>query len=143
MSRLPHLRLSVLAFTAGFSVMIAGIAQAQTLPALKRGSHNAVTASAADQGVAARRAGAAGARGLLDHKSDLGLTDDQVHLLDVIARRYDDQDKLLRDDKARAASRAAEQKEANAILTDEQREKLRDPAPLPAPPAGGDQARKN
>lgn len=142
MSRLSMSRLCIPVFAVGFSIITAGIAPAQTRPALKHGNRHTVAASAAEHGdVGGRPAGAVGARGLLGRKTDLGLTDDQVHLLDVIARRYDDQDKLLRDDKARAASRAAEQKEANAILTDDQREKIR--AAGPAPTSVADQARKN
>lgn len=143
MSRLSRNRLCILAFAAGFSVITAGIAQAQTRPA-KQGNRHTAAASAADRGgVASRSAGVVGARALLNRKADLGITDDQARLLDVIARRYDDQDKMLRDDNARAASRAAEQKEVNGILTDDQREKIRAAAPTPALPAPGDQARRN
>ena len=139
MSRMPMSRLSILGFAAGLSIVTAGVAQAQTRPAPKPGNRHAAAVPAAEPaehpGVTSRPSGALGARGLLTRKADLALSDDQVRLLDVIARRYDDQDKLLRDDKARAASRAAEQKEANAILTDGQREKIREPVP--------DQARRN
>lgn len=144
MSRPPVSRLSILGFAAGFSVITAGMAQAQTRPAPKPANRRIAAAPAADHGNAdTRPAAAAGARGLLSRKSDLALTDDQVRLLDVVARRYDDQDKLLRDEKARAASRAAEQKEANAILTEAQREKIREPAPGAAVPPASDQARRN
>ena len=140
MSRLSVSRLSILGFATGFSVITAGIAEAQTLPILKDGNRHTVAASATDRGDVARRPAAAiGARGLLDRKADLGLTESQTRLLDVIARRYDDQDKLLRDEKARAASRASEQKEVNAILTDDQREMIREQATPPL----GEQARKN
>ncbi len=143
MSRLSPSRLSILAFAAGFTVLTAGTAQAQGRPGPKRTNRPAVASAGAREDVSSGPAGAVGARRLLGRKADLGLSDDQIHLLDVIARRYDDQDKLLRDDKARAASRAAEQKEAIAILTDGQREKIRDAAPTPTPPTAGDQARKN
>jgi hypothetical protein len=66
---------------------------------------------------------AVGARGVLNRQRELGLTADQARSLDAIARRYDDQDKLLRDDKARAASRVAERREVSAILREDQRAK--------------------
>lgn len=68
-----------------------------------------------------RRVGPVGARGVLSRRSDLQLTGEQLKQLDAIARRYDDQDRLLRDDSARVASRAAERKEVNALLNEEQR----------------------
>ena len=136
MSKLRTSPLSILALATGVCVSTAGVAQAQTQQALTHENHSTAGASAgtslgpsgpapaADRkDVSVRRPGA---RGVLDRKADLGLSDEQAHLLDVIARRYDDQDKLLRDDKARAASRAAEQKEVHAILNDTQREKLRE-----------------
>jgi hypothetical protein len=107
-------RLSIIAVITGLSVIAAGRAQAQTGPAAQQGKRDSVVA--------------VGARELLDRKADLGLTDEQTHQLGAIARRYDDQDKLLRDETARAASRAAERKEAAGVLTDEQRARARERA---------------
>lgn len=113
-------RLSVIVIVTGLSVITAGVAQAQAQPQTQTGP--------ARQHAKPDSVAAVGARGLLDRKADLALTDEQTHQLDAIARRYDDQDKLLRDETARAASRAAERKEASGVLTDEQRMKARERA---------------
>jgi hypothetical protein len=48
-----------------------------------------------------------------------------VRVLDAVARRYEDQYRLLPDDASRRTSRVAEDKEVAAVLTAEQREQLR------------------
>jgi hypothetical protein len=88
------------------------------------GSRMARPVAVADRAPVADTAVAAvGARGVLNRQREFGLTPDQSRLLDAVARRYDDQDKLLRDDKARAASRAAERREVSALLNPDQRAK--------------------
>jgi hypothetical protein len=66
-----------------------------------------------------------GARDLLGRRTELALTDEQVRVLDAVARRYEDQYRLLPDDASRRTSRVAEDKEVAAVLTAEQREQLR------------------
>ncbi len=82
---------------------------------------SAVAAAPADSTRAPTRSGA---RGLLGRRTELALTDDQVRLLDAVARRYEDQYRLLPDEASRRSSRAVEDREVAAILTAEQREQL-------------------
>ena len=97
-----------------------------------------------------RRVGPWGARGVLERRIELGLTNPQVSRLNAIQRRWEDRNRLLRPrmtpeglgrteadrsayykshpeareaDEALRRNREAERKEVNAVLTAEQRSK--------------------
>jgi hypothetical protein len=124
-------RFTMLALAAALSLAAARTLQAQGKTAARSGERLPATPVHVPTSTA-------GTRGILDHRIDLALTAEQIRQLDAIARRYDDQDKLLRDAEARAASRAAERKEVNAVLTEDQRARVRDTTPS----AAAEQARK-